>query len=180
MDFASTPTAELARSEKARTLSGWLWHRSLDAEHVQAWDEVTRRRAARDAEVNPPRAGSPTWALACDMLDGWTGVRRGADLHAGWCQLGCVVPTKPAQVLEREPDAPTSIGPRGWDLIAAQPLVPGWRCTVRVNSTTVCGAPAVTRSPSRRGGDDVRCPLHPPVGTDWGAHLDWTPRNPRR
>jgi len=58
-------------------------------------------------------------------------------------------------------------GPRGWDVVAALPPVPGATCE--------CGEPAVVRAPGRYAGHDRwRCPDCPPQRGEWGGR----PRHP--
>lgn len=80
------------RVRKAVEIAGWMWHRHLDAITVAGWDTATLRKVAREAGVNPPHDGSPTWDLVAEGLTRWeverTGKREHLDEHAAWC-AGC-------------------------------------------------------------------------------------------
>lgn len=91
-DPADDQRARENRVRKAVEIAGWMWHRHLDAITVAGWDAATLRKVAREAGVNPPRDGSPTWDLVAEGLIRWeverTGQREHVDEHAGWCS-GC-------------------------------------------------------------------------------------------
>lgn len=91
-DPADDPRARVNRAGKVETLTAWCQARGLGPGTVHAWDEVTRRRAARAAAVNPPRATSPTWTMVTDRLTGAPALADGMGAeHRRWC-AGCPLP----------------------------------------------------------------------------------------
>jgi hypothetical protein len=84
--------------------------------------------------------------------------------------------------------------PRGWSRLAELgPAPDGYLCGVRVGDG-LCMRPAIVGLPVRGARVDPltlepkglagrqlwRCADHPPVGAEWGAGLDYTPREPCR
>jgi hypothetical protein len=196
-DPADDPRARANRAGKAEALTGWCRDRGLSADTVNGLDEVTRRRAARDAGVNPPRAESPTWGMVrAALADDPPAL---ADVppagHTQWCP-GCdladlhptgngdaeplAVESPPATRLAGPsvlPAAPNSgRAPTGWaEMVALGPVDPRRPCTVPGPDGSPCAAPAVTRMMTASGRDVWRCAGHPPQPGEWGHRLDHTP-----
>ena len=68
-DYGATPLADENREKKARALAAWCYQHGLDAARVGALAEEPLRHLARDAGVNPPRPGSPTWPRVIELLE---------------------------------------------------------------------------------------------------------------
>jgi hypothetical protein len=195
-DPADDASARANRAGKVEVLTAWCQARGLGPGTVAGWDEVTRRRAARAARVNPPRATSPTWGMVIDQLAEPTALADDArDEHQQWC-TGCDAPAlhpgrpkPPAPELDSpaanatHPALPGSLPaapdfgstPKGWSaLVALGPVTPPRPCTVPGPAGS-CGAPAVIRMMGGGGADVWRCASHPPAGDEWGHGLDFSP-----
>jgi hypothetical protein len=195
-DPANDPRAQSNRMAKAVAIAEWMWHRDLDVLTIAAWDEVTRRRAARTVGVNPPH-GDATWVAVAEGLARWEVVRTEVprehlDEHATWCP-GCDLPglhptgngsasplpvdpgpatdVAPTSDLPAAPTPGTNGWPKGWAaLVASGPVTPVEPCDRWVDGQP-CGQPAVVRSL-----DAWLCAGHPPQPGEWGCGVDWSPR----
>lgn len=67
--FSSTYEAQQNREAKAKTLARHAWRYGLSVPQLAGLTPDVRRAFARDADVNPPSEGSPTWAAAAAALE---------------------------------------------------------------------------------------------------------------
>lgn len=206
VDYGHTNKAESNRVKKARTLARWLWDRNLTRDDVAAVPDPTLRAWARAAGVTPPST-METWhatVTALGLLTAWadgnhghpSAARTHADERPKWLTAYAAIPKGDAQAprdsqlatvtaLPTRQDGPVgdepadpapstvtplpvpAFAPRGWEACAA--LGPILRKDARCR---LCGAPAVSAT-SR----EWRCAQHPPQPGQWGAALDFTPRD---
>jgi hypothetical protein len=160
VDYAATRTALRNREEKARKLARAAWNMGLSSTDIPDLDSTGRRKLARIAAVNPPKAESPTWTSVLALL-----VRMETYAHQN--------PDHEAAV-RADPDLRTvllpGVVPKGWAEVVALGPVAGAVCQIGD-----CRRPAVRRC-LHNSRDTWRCAVHPPVGSDWGSQLDWTPK----
>lgn len=159
-DFGATRAAEANRVAKARALAAWMASTGRDAIDVATASPATLRKWAREAGVNPPRDGSPTWTVACQ-------------LHAE----GDHPPARRVEGHAEAASAPPPDMPRGWpELAALGPITPTQPCAAAGADGHPCERPAIIVMQASTGPRVARCADHPPRGSEWGAGLNWTPR----
>lgn len=177
IDYSTGPTADRHRREKAKRLARILHDQGVPADLAETFGPDAQHDHVKAAglRTNHPDA---LWALTVEALrfleqwyahngatpNGGTETPRAAIQQAGDCasstatgsgEDGCTVEKRPAGTT-----------PKGWDAVAALPLLE--RADARCR---VCGGQAVIGTPN-----GWACPNHPPAGSEWGVGLDWTPK----
>jgi hypothetical protein len=158
MDYGQTREAQRRRKVKAQMLARAAWDQGWRSADIPGLDPVEQRRLSKVAKVNVPGEGSTSWDAVQALV-----ARMEIYVQAN--------PAAPQAQRPPRPDLPVPDGaPRGWAALAASKPDTGQHCQIGD-----CGRRAIKQTPVRGGRPVWRCAGHPPMGDDWGVHLNWAP-----
>lgn len=145
-----------------RSIVGSLPYADAQTERTMTGFALAAYRSAGVKLKVPHGRLSPTWKRAMEAMEAARPIVPDLVLDAAqWLQDQPVTVDPLAARVGRDK------GPKGWDVVAALPPVPGATCG--------CGEPAVIRTIGTRiGHDRWRCPDCPPLPGEWGG----APRHP--